>query len=428
MTWWTTTVAVIGLMLTATAAQGQSDCLERAEDPARTKPLAWRGGCCDRHDSPPSEIHCELDGRVEAADEHGIPTVADADGKPVTRDGHEICTEHGKPILDVTWVQGKREGRGWYIEGAHSDRYRLVFLFKNDKADGAVRLYDDKAWSKDYIPESGPLICEATYQDGEPSGIAKDYYPSGKLRAAYLFRQGKTVPERIVLNQQGAIEELACGTQSLVPEDYGACGFSGTAVETRLFPGGSFQQTVVYRSGMLLEERFERWDTFPGKDTADQVKGMRIYTNPPDRTTYSAKDFYANGKVFRSQSVKNGKADGPLLRGRVAQESRQAPVSRSIDALRDSSGLTQPILLGEALDSGELPLVVGDERIAECDDLSGDEQIVAADRRSCLFEASAERAIDGVGWRLERQNVKRAEHRLKLSGQPWRTLFRSAVS
>ena len=84
----------------------------------------------------------------------------------------------------------------------------------------------------------------------------------------------------------------------------------------------------------------------------------------------------------------------------------------------------EPVLAGKAVDAAELPLVVGDDGIAEHYGLSGDEQIVAADRLTGLFEAGAKQAVGGVGWRLEGQNVKRAEHRFKLSREPWRSLFR----
>lgn len=60
--------------------------------------------------------------------------------------------------------------------------------------------------------------------------------------------------------------------------------------------------------------------------------------------------------------------------------------------------------------------------------MSGDEQIVAAGLRTGLFEACAERAIGGIGGRLESQNVKCREHRFKLSREPWRSLFRGPVT
>jgi len=73
---------------------------------------------------------------------------------------------------------------------------------------------------------------------------------------------------------------------------------------------------------------------------------------------------------------------------------------------RKSFSLAQPIRAGETVDSGELPLIVGNHGIAERNDLSCDEKIVATDRRTGLLEARTERAINGIGGGLERQNVK----------------------
>jgi len=65
--------------------------------------------------------------------------------------------------------------------------------------------------------------------------------------------------------------------------------------------------------------------------------------------------------------------------------------------------------------------------MAKCNRLSGDQQIIAADRLISLFEAGAEQAVGGVGWRLEGHDVECAEHRFKLSREPWRRLFRGPV-
>ncbi len=74
------------------------------------------------------------------------------------------------------------------------------------------------------------------------------------------------------------------------------------------------------------------------------------------------------------------------------------------------SGLTQPILAGKVRDAGELPLIIGHDSVAESSRLSGDEEIVAADRPPGPFEANAKAAINRIGRRFEGQNVKGAEH------------------
>ena len=88
----------------------------------------------------------------------------------------------------------------------------------------------------------------------------------------------------------------------------------------------------------------------------------------------------------------------------------------------------KPILAQKAVDPGELSVVVGHDGTAECDSLSGNEQIVTADRPADLFEPGADQAIDGIGWHLEWENVEDAEHSLELHRQSRRCPFRGPVS
>jgi hypothetical protein len=88
---------------------------------------------------------------------------------------------------------------------------------------------------------------------------------------------------------------------------------------------------------------------------------------------------------------------------------------------------TQPILKGKAVDPREFPIVVRDDGMPECHSLSGDEQVVATDRTTNLFEASAEPPMGRVGWRFEGQHFKRAQDGLQLRAESWRSIFRGAV-
>ena len=88
----------------------------------------------------------------------------------------------------------------------------------------------------------------------------------------------------------------------------------------------------------------------------------------------------------------------------------------------------KPILAKKAVDPGELSVVVGHDGIAECDSLSGNEQIVTADQPADLFEPGADLAIDGVGWHLEWENVEDAEHSVELHRQLRRCPLRGPVA
>ena len=93
-----------------------------------------------------------------------------------------------------------------------------------------------------------------------------------------------------------------------------------------------------------------------------------------------------------------------------------------------SSGRAQPVLAGKFVNPGELAFVVGDERIAEGNGLSGDEQVVAADRLAGPFETGAEQAIGLIGGCVEGQDLKGAEHGFNLRRQPGRSLLGSPIA
>src|ERR1700730_15325609 len=98
---------------------------------------------------------------------------------------------------------------------------------------------------------------------------------------------------------------------------------------------------------------------------------------------------------------------GGTRRARTNASKRCAAIS----SIRSSP---QPILAKKAVDPRKLPLVVGDDGITESDRLSGDKQIVTADRSTDLFDPGAEQGISGIGGRLEGEYVQRAKYRFQL--------------
>ena len=79
-----------------------------------------------------------------------------------------------------------------------------------------------------------------------------------------------------------------------------------------------------------------------------------------------------------------------------------APLTQAGSLLR----LPQPVLAGKIVDPGKLPDVVGNDRVAEGRGVSGNEHVIAADRAAGMFESSTEKAIAGIGRRLERQTSR----------------------
>src|SRR5260370_41838537 len=61
--------------------------------------------------------------------------------------------------------------------------------------------------------------------------------------------------------------------------------------------------------------------------------------------------------------------------------------------------LPQPILAHELVDPREFTLIIRNDPISECDGLSGDQQVVAANRCAGVFEPSADLAVNRIGGR-----------------------------
>src|SRR5260370_20529546 len=59
--------------------------------------------------------------------------------------------------------------------------------------------------------------------------------------------------------------------------------------------------------------------------------------------------------------------------------------------------LPQPILAHELVDPREFTLIIRNDPISECDGLSGDQQVVAANRCAGVFEPSADLAVNRIG-------------------------------
>src|SRR5674476_20172 len=91
--------------------------------------------------------------------------------------------------------------------------------------------------------------------------------------------------------------------------------------------------------------------------------------------------------------------------------------------LMTSSPWPQPILAGKPFDAGKLPLIIGNDRVAERSRLRRNQQVIAADRPTIPLKAGAQAAIDRICRRLERQNLKHSEDRIQLRREPRRASF-----
>src|SRR5258708_17986648 len=85
--------------------------------------------------------------------------------------------------------------------------------------------------------------------------------------------------------------------------------------------------------------------------------------------------------------------------------------------------LPQPILAHELVDPREFTLIIRNDPISECDGLSGDQQVVAANRCAGVFEPSADLAVNRIGGRPARVTISSAPLPPTLAPAALRSLF-----
>ena len=82
----------------------------------------------------------------------------------------------------------------------------------------------------------------------------------------------------------------------------------------------------------------------------------------------------------------------------------------------------EPVLNPKTADLGKRALIVGHKRMAEGEGVRGNQEIIAANRRSGLLEAVSDGAVGGVDPSLEREYLDSAEYRFEL-GRERRRVF-----
>lgn len=133
-------------------------------------------------------------------------------------------------------------------------------------------------YRRDYWP-NGRIKTEATYRQGVPEGIRREYDPSGNISNAYVFKKGLLLAEGII---------DASGLKQGFWKEY--------------YPNGIIKSQGHYKDNL----RVGSWE-FYYPDGAIEQKGS--YDNkgrPENRWIW----FYNNGEVLREENYRHGKLDG----------------------------------------------------------------------------------------------------------------------
>lgn len=95
-----------------------------------------------------------------------------------SRDGLVIKKKAGRKVSEVTYAEGKKEGRA--VNYFPSGKEELVLYFKNNLKEGLATTYY----------ESGVVKKESPYMRGKLEGIQKHYFSNGNISAEVPYLNG----------------------------------------------------------------------------------------------------------------------------------------------------------------------------------------------------------------------------------------------
>ena len=133
---------------------------------------------------------------------------------------------------------------------------------------------------RDYYP-SGKVKVEATYRNGVPEGIRREFDEEGNVEKAFTFKNGKLVAEGII---------AANGQRQ------GFCKY--------YYPNGSLKS----QGNFVDDTRSGEWEFYHQNGVLEQ-KGSYNKNGQPDGLW---KWYYSDGKLLREENYRNGLLDGLL--------------------------------------------------------------------------------------------------------------------
>jgi antitoxin component YwqK of YwqJK toxin-antitoxin module len=179
---------------------------------------------------------------------------------------------------------------------------RLEGTYKDDKKNGYFKEYDRKGnliktekYLEDVIQEdvaelveleirtdyypSGNIKTVASYKDGVPEGVRREYSEDGRILATYVFDEG-VITGQGIMNEQGI----------------------RTGPWKELYPDGKTKAEGMYKDG----KKTGRWKYYYPDGTIEQEGAY----DDDGNLTGEWKWYYNSGKLMRQESYLNGLLDG----------------------------------------------------------------------------------------------------------------------
>ena len=184
---------------------------------------------------PAGARHCEIDG-VEVNPDNGATTAG--------KTGTLVCRhDDGKPMYEHELRDGEHIGmeKSWGFDGSRTERT----VNANGNSDGLVRKFR----------ADGTRESEGEYRDGDAVGVQRSWHRNGELASLSVYPEaGQRASARIEYDDAGAVEDFACATKSVLPEDRALCGW-GATVDVELHARGRVAERRRVRDGRVLAQQ-----------------------------------------------------------------------------------------------------------------------------------------------------------------------------
>ncbi|MDP3442797.1 MAG: hypothetical protein Q8T08_08055, partial [Ignavibacteria bacterium] len=178
--------------------------------------------------------------------------------------------------MEGTFKNGLKNGlfKTYDLQGNLKKIEKYIDNVRQDSAEEVAKL----DLRRDYYPD-GKIKVEATYRQGVPEGIRREFDANGEVEQSYIFRNGKIVGQGII-NLNGLKQGLW--------KDY--------------YPDGTLKSQGNYTDGAQVGA----WEFYYPKGELEQRGTYNDKGKPNGKWTW----YFSNGSILREEIYRNGLRDG----------------------------------------------------------------------------------------------------------------------
>jgi antitoxin component YwqK of YwqJK toxin-antitoxin module len=203
------------------------------------------------------------------------------------REGKELCYRSGRILAEYQWANGKRKKGLVHL----TDATKVELPYKDTHTvTGSVK-----------ITREGKLLCSIPVVANSISGLVHEYHPNGRLAYGFRLKNGQEEKGMVAFEADGSLQKFECAEKPLFEGDENRCGFAGKPATISVAgQSGSDTITMTHLKGQLIEQSVVY---------SSGYKEVIKYPEP-GRDIFQSQEFYPNGRLKSSFTVKERQLEG----------------------------------------------------------------------------------------------------------------------